>query len=104
MLILKGDKGKSVILEHIYKNTNSLAFVFYEQSIIDGALWVGMKSIQFDDFMRNIPEYLNKNECDNRYDYLIIYTNEGEEDIKRKRRLIKEWEKDYGFTVIIGCK
>lgn len=104
MLILKGDVGKSVILEYIYKNTNSLAFVYYEQPVIDGALWVGMKSIQFDDFMRKIPEYLNKNEKDNRYDYLIIYTNENEGSIKGKRRLIEEWEKEYGFTVIVGCK
>ena len=90
MLILKGRAGKSVILEHIYKSTNSLAFVYYEQPVIDGALWVGMKSIQFDDFMRQIPKYLDKNERNNRYDYLIIYTNETEEDIKSKRRLIEE--------------
>ena len=104
MLLLKGKSGKSVILEQIYKNTNSLAFVYYEQPVIDGALWVGMKSVQFGDFMRKIPEYLDKNEKNSRYDYLIIYTNESDVDVWSEKRLIEEWEKNYGFTVIIGCK
>lgn len=104
MLILKGKSGKSVILEHIYKTTNSLAFVCYEQPVIDGALWVGMKSVQFDHFIRQIPEYLDKNEKNSRYDYLIIYTNEAEEDIRGERRLLEELERVYGFTVIVGCK
>ena len=104
MLILKGKAGKSVVLEHIYKNTNSLAFVYYEQPVIDGALWVGMKSVQFDEFIRQIPKYLDKSNSNSRYDYLIIYTNEKEEEIRGKRRLIEEWEKSYEFTVIIGCK
>lgn len=103
MLLLKGKSGKSVILEHLYKTTNSLAFVFYEQPVIDGALWIGMKSVQFDHFIRQIPEYLDKNERGNRYDYLIIYTNESEDSIKGNIRLIESLEREFGFTVIMSC-
>ncbi len=104
MLLLKGKAGKSNILEQIYKNTNSIAFVFYEQPVIDGALWIGMRSVQFDDFVKQIPKYLKKYKSNSRYDYLIIYTNEDENIIRDKQRLIEEWEKSFGFTVIIGCR
>ena len=104
MLLVKGKAGKSVVLEQIHNNTNSLAFIYYNQPVIDGGIWINSDTVDFNGFMANVSKYLDKIEHDIWYDYLIIYTNKGEIPIRNKRDLIEEWEKDYGVTVVIGCK
>ena len=104
MLLVKGKAGKSFVLEQIHNNTNSLAFIYYNQPVIDGGIWINSDTVDFNGFMANVSKYLDKIEHDIWYDYLIIYTNKGEIPIRNKRDLIEEWEKDYGVTVVIGCK
>lgn len=104
MLLLKGKVEKSVILEQLFHNTNSLAVIYYNQPVIDGGLWVNSDTTRFDDFITELSKYLNSIELNIRYDYLIIYTNKGEIPIKNKKDIIKKWEDDFGFTVIVGCK
>ena len=106
MLLLKGKAGKSVILELIHKdeNTKSLTFIYYNQPIIDGGMWVNSDAMEFNDFMTELSNHLNSIGCDVNYDYLIIYTNKGETTIRNKKDLIEKWEKDYGVTTIVGCK
>lgn len=103
MLLLKGKAGKSIILEVVHKNTYALTYVYYNQPVIEDCVWVNSDSMEFGEFLTELDNQLKTYNCMH-YDYLIIYTNKGETSIKNKKELIESWEKDYGFTVIIGCK
>ena len=104
MLLLKGKAGKSIILEVVHKNTHALTYVYYNQPVIEDSIWVNSDSVEFDEFLTELDNQLKLYGNSMYYDYLIIYTNKGETPIKNKKELIESWEKDYGFTVIIGCK
>lgn len=106
MLLLKGKAGKSVILEIIHKdkNSKSLTFIYYDQPVIDGGIWVNSDAMDFNDFMAELSNHLSLIGYDINYDYLIIYTNKGETTIRNKKDLIEKWERDFGVTAIVGCK
>lgn len=106
MLLVKGKVGKSVILELIHKNTKSLTFIYYSQPVIDGGLWVNSDTMTFTDFVGDVSNYMEtyRDEIDGQYEYLIIYSNQGEKPMKYRKDMFEKWEKEYGFSVIVGCK
>lgn len=104
MLLVKGKNGKSVILDIINKNTKSISIVYYNQPVLDG-LFINSDTMSFQDFMLKLRQYVDKiNIHDKVFDYLIIYTNQGEPTIKRHKELFQRWENAYGFQVIVGCQ
>ena len=104
MLLVKGKNGKSVILELIDKNTQSLTFVYYNQALIEDSLWINSDTMKFQDFMFELSQYIKSLDNNTCYEYLIIYTNMGEPTIKNQKELLQKLENTYGFQVIVGCQ
>lgn len=105
MLLLKGKNGKSVILEIISENTNNITMVYYDKPVIKDSLFMDSSRISFQDFMFELRQYIsNLNKEEKLFDYLIIYTNQGEPTITHQKELFQKWENIYGFQIIVGCK
>ena len=103
MLLLKGKQGKSVVLDILSKNTNSVSIIYYNQPVISG-LYINSDTMTFQKFMSDLQKYVETISKKSRYEYLIIYTNQGEPTIKNQKELLQKWENIYGFQVIVGCK
>lgn len=104
MLLVKGKKGKSVILNIISQNTKNITIAYYNQPVIDG-LFINSDTMDFKTFIFELSKYVDTiNNKDKTIDYLIIYTNQGEPTIKNQKELFQKWENVYGFQVIIGCQ
>jgi len=104
MLLVKGKKGKSVILNIISQNTKNITIAYYNQPVIDG-LFINSDTMDFKTFIFELSKYVDTiNNKDKTIDYLIIYTNKGEPTIKKQKELFQKWENVYGFQVIIGCQ
>lgn len=104
MLLVKGKKGKSVILNIISQNTKNITIAYYNQPVIDG-LFINSDTMDFKTFIFELSKYVDTiNNKDKTIDYLIIYTNQGEPTIKNQKKLFQKWENVYGFQVIIGCQ
>jgi len=106
MLLVKGKNGKSNILDLIDTHSKAITFVYYNQALILNSMWYNSSTMSFKDFMFELRKYIQENleNSDERYDYLIIYTNQGEITIKHQKELFQKWENIYGFQVIIGCQ
>jgi hypothetical protein len=109
MLILKGKSQKSVLADILMDNTNSICFVYYDQPVIFGSICVDNREYSLENFFECIKEEFEEySEYDldtKHYTYLIIYTNEKEEDLKD----IIEWIKEYRWRIpcndiLIMCK
>ena len=103
MLLLKGKQGKSIILDIIVKNTKSISVIYYNQPVISG-LHINSDTMKFKDFMFELQKYIKQIDNTSHFDYLIIYTNQGEPTIEHQKELFQKWENLYGFQVIVGCK
>jgi hypothetical protein len=104
MLLIEGDTGKSIIIELIHKNTNALTFVYYNQPVVDGGLWINSDTMEFGEFVIEVDRYIEPMRSHEGCNYLIIYTNKSRKTVRNKKILFKEWEEKYGFNVIIGCR
>jgi len=105
MLLLKGKVGKLTILDIISKHTNSRVIIYYDKAVIDDSLFMDSSTMSFQEFMFELRQYMNNlNKDHKQFDYLIIYTNQGEPTIKHQKELFQKWENVYGIQIIIGCK
>lgn len=105
MLILKGDNGKSRVLDIIMNKTNSVCFVYNNYPIICDAICVDSRKYSLEDFLKCISEDMLTVINDKYYEYLLIYTNQNEEDLKG----IIDWINKHKYeikciNVIITCK
>lgn len=83
MLIVKGECRKSVLAGILFDATKSICFQYYDKPVIFGGICVDSREYSLSDFVECIAEEFKRVSADrNRYDYLIIYTNENEEDLK----------------------
>lgn len=109
MLILKGDKCKSVILNELMRNKFNECIIWDEPSVrnIEPA-WIvdSMNRCDFGGLYECIME-LNDSLCadgENR-DFLLIYTNKTEEEIVPLIKWINDQEKYLLFKqVLVTCK
>lgn len=100
MLILKGDNGKSRVVETILKNTKSICFIYYDEQIPLEGIWVDSSQYSIEELREGVVEYLEKDNT--HYEYVILYTNLPEEKIN-----MIPWSKWIGWickNVIVTCK
>lgn len=106
MLLLKGDVGKSIVLNDLAGCTDSLYFVYYDTPVVcDDSIWVNSNEHSLIDLQSAITEIMAENEYS--YIYLIIYTNEKEEDLKDFIEWLNENETMFKFrcaNIIVACK
>lgn len=78
MQILKSEVQKSVTVQHILNDTNSMCFVYYEQPLQFEHFWIDSREYTHDDLKECIMSNIPTKQCD----YLIIYTNQPEIEIQ----------------------
>ncbi len=59
MLLVKGKKGKSVILNIISQNTKNITIAYYNQPVIDG-LFINSDTMNFKTFIFELSKYVDK--------------------------------------------
>lgn len=99
MLIVKGKSQKSVLAQILVHHTQSICFEYYDYPIMYFSICVDRNEHSLSEFIECIAENLKALNADKRhYDYLIIYTNEKEEDLKE----LIDWLNDNRWRVF--CK
>ena len=83
MLIVKGKVRKSMLANILMNKTKSICFQYYDIPVILDGVCVDKTEYSLNDFIECVAEELKRANADRtHYDYLIIYTNEKEEDLK----------------------
>lgn len=106
MLMLKGDKGKSVILNELMRNKFNECIIWDEPSVCNiEPAWI-VDSNEFNHLYECIIELNNSLGAggENR-DWLLIYTNKTEEEITPLIKWIKDQERYLFFRqVLVTCR
>ena len=106
MLMLKGSCGKSRVTDIIADRTNSICLSYGCHTLIFGSFQIDSEHYSLDDFLKLISTTSQEAIVNDKfYDYLIIYTNENEEDL----RDIISWLEDNKWNIpfrdiILACK
>lgn len=106
MLIVKGNKGKSVLAQIVTHNTKSLCFEYYDYPVMYNSYCIDSEVYSLYDFIEFMAETFKELNADRvHYDYLIVYTNEKEEDLKE----VIDWLEKHRWRVfcrdiIVMCK
>ena len=83
MLILKGQNGKSRVIDLLMDKTHSACFVYNDYPLIFDSIGVDSTQYSLNDFIQCISEEMKDAIVNDRhYDYLIIYTNQQEENLR----------------------
>ena len=83
MLILKGDVGKSRVIDILMNKTNSVCLVYYDYPVICEAICLDSREYSLKDFLTCISDETKEAVVnDKHYDYLLVYTNANEEDLQ----------------------
>ena len=105
MLIVKGEASKSALANILILKTKSICFQYYAAPVVWDSIIVDNTRYSLDNLIECITEVLE--ETKTHYDYLIIYTNEKERDLKK----LVDWLNDYKgegalsyADVIVMCK
>lgn len=107
MIILKGNKGKSKVINEL--NENSIYFEYCEYVVdFKKGCWISSLNHLINEFKDFIKECLyeeDKSGKENFYNYLIIYINEKEEDLKDFIDWVEDNERWFLCgDVIVTCK
>ena len=106
MLIVKGDYGKSRVIDILMAHTNSICFVYNDYPLIYESICVDSNEYSLENFSECISDVLKDAIIkDKHYEYLLVYTNQNEEDLKK----IVDWLDKNKFNipcrdVIVTCK
>jgi hypothetical protein len=104
MMILKGDVGKSVVVDRLSKYTDTQIFGYSDDipTYIDGITYVLRKDVSIELFCNYFEENLLKNEYT---EMLIIYTNLNEDEVGMICNRINMLEENgcVGYS-IVTCK
>lgn len=99
MLIVKGKSQKSILANILLSKTKSICFQYYDTPVIFDSVCVDSREYSLNDFIECVAEELGRVNADRtHYDYLIIYTNEKEEDLKE----LVEWLNEHRWRIF--CK
>ena len=101
MLILKGENGKSEVVNIILDSTISACFVYNDCPLaaIKNSIWLDSRQYTLEHLKLCMVQ---ETRCKEYYDYLIVYTNEKESDLKDFIGWLK-----MTFTyrnIIVACK
>lgn len=106
MLILKGNGGKSVVLNDLAECTDSICFEYYNIPVVHkNSIWVNSNYYSLVDLQSAIAGVMDEN--DYTYIYLIVYTNEKEEDLKYFIEWLNNNETMFRYrceNIILACK
>ena len=81
--MLKGVCGKSRVTDIIADRTNSICLAYGYHTLIFGSFQIDNEHYSLDDFLKLISSTSQEAIANDKfYDYLIIYTNENEEDLQ----------------------
>lgn len=106
MLIIKGENQKSVLANILMDKTKSICFQYYDEPVVYYSVCLDNRKCSLSDFIEYIAEELKRvNAYKIHYDYLIIYTNEKEEDLKK----LIEWLNEHRWRIwcndiLVMCK
>lgn len=106
MLIVKGKNQKSVLVNILMDATKSLCFEYYDYPIMHGSYYIDSEIYSLNEFIEGMAETFKELNADRvHYDYLIIYTNEREEDLKE----VIDWLNEHRWRIfckdiIVMCK
>lgn len=106
MLIIKGENQKSSLANILLNKTKSICFQYYDKPVVFDSICVDSTEYSLKDFIECIAEELKRvNAYRVHYDYLIIYTNENEEDLKE----LIDWLNEHMWRIfcndiLVMCK
>lgn len=109
MLMLKGSHGKSRVMEILMDKTNSICFIYNDYPVIYNTLngfYVDSKECSLERFIEFISKELKHAAINDRhYDYMLVYTNENEENLHE----VIDWLNKYQLRfpcrdIILACK
>lgn len=87
MLILKGNSMKSEIVNRIMEYGDSICFVYYNNPVVysnsDNNFFVNKNEYSLEDLFNEIDSMFEKDLYNEYFRYLIIYTNEKENRLKK---------------------
>ena len=106
MLIVKGKNGKSVLVNVISDITHSICFEYHDYPVFYNSYCVDSEEYYLSEFIECIEEEFNDLMEDGKhYDYLIIYTNKKEEELKELIDWLNENKhKICCLDIIVMCK
>lgn len=93
MLIVKGENQKSVLANILMDKTNSICFEYYNSPVIFNSVCVDSSKYSLEDFIECIAgsfKRIDTHTGSSQYQYLIIYTNQKEEDLKELINWLEE--------------
>lgn len=105
MILLKGKNRKSVLVNDLVKYTDSVCFEYYNMSVIHNTESILVNSCHYSliDLQAAITEVMDEN--DYPYTYLIVYTNETEEDLQEFIKWLNNNELMFHCRdIIVTCK
>ena len=83
MMILKGECGKSRVIDILMDKTNSICFMYNDYPLIFNGIGLDSREYSLDDFLCCISDTLREESInDKHYDYLLVYTNKDEIDLQ----------------------
>ena len=101
MIILKGDCGKSRVVENLMNTTNSICFMYDDFPSTFSTISLDCREYSLNDFLECISNALEKAAInDEHYDYLLIYTNQDEGSLQS----IINWLKLSEYKDNIPCR
>ena len=108
VLILKGDSGKSVIVETLLKNMESYCYVYYNKQLPFDSGYINSDYHSLTDVIKYLEEDLEADKENNAYrtyEYFILYTNNTENELVD----VIKWLEQNGEqlcikNVIVTCK
>lgn len=104
MLLLKGNTGKSVIVERLSSYTNTFVYGYVEEAPynIEGMTYVLSKDVSIQMFCRDLEEDILRKGI---VETIIVYTNLSEEEINPIKDVVEKLEKANVFRFgIVTCK
>lgn len=104
MLLLKGNAGKSVIVERLsnYANTFVYGYVEEDPCYIEGMTYVLSREVSIEMFCNDMEEDILKRGI---IETVIVYTNLSEQEIEPIKEVIEKLESVNCFRIgIITCK
>lgn len=104
MLLLKGNAGKSIIVERLSTYTNTFVYGYVEETpcYIKDMIYVLSSEVSVEMFCHDLQEDILKRGI---IETVIVYTNLSEEEIKPIKKVIEKLEKVNAFRFsIITCK
>lgn len=104
MLLLKGNAGKSVIVERLSSYTNTFVYGYVEEApcYIEDMTYVLSREMSVEMFCHDLEEDVLKRGI---VETVIVYTNLSEQEIEPIKKVVEKLEKINAFRIgIITCK